>query len=163
MSPLPTQMVDHWWQRPGRRPGRELYHWHILFHDQPVVRQLAATAQERVARLPGLDPVPLPWLHITTYILGFVDEVPPNKVELMVSGARRLLAEIPSIPVRLGRIFYHPEAVTFPVEPQGVLNPVLGALRAASDSAGCPGHTDTNPWRPHLSVAYSNGVSPAAP
>ncbi|MDB5063750.1 MAG: hypothetical protein JWM18_184, partial [Chloroflexi bacterium] len=40
MCPLPAQMADHWWQRPGRRPGRELYHWHMLFHDQPRVLEL---------------------------------------------------------------------------------------------------------------------------
>jgi hypothetical protein len=44
-----------------------------------------------------------------------------------------------------------------------VLNPVLHAVRAASDSVGCEGHTDTNPWLPHISVAYSNGISPGAP
>jgi 2'-5' RNA ligase len=163
MSPLPTQMVDHWWQRPGRRPDRELYHWHMLFNDQPAVRELAAKAQDRLMGLPGLDMVPIRWLHLTTYIVGFVDEVPDSKVEAMVGEARRLLARILPIPVSLGRVFYHPEAVILPVEPVGVLNPVLHAVRAASDFAGCVGRTDTNPWQPHISVAYGNGVSPAAP
>ncbi len=35
MVPLRTQMTGHWRQRPGRRPARLLYHWHMLFHDQP--------------------------------------------------------------------------------------------------------------------------------
>ncbi len=162
MSPLPMQMADHWWQRPGRRPDRELYHWHMLFHDQPRVRDLAARAQDRLVGLPGLDLVALHWLHLTTYIVGFVDEVPESKIEAMVAEARRLLTNVRPVPVSLGRIFYHPEAVTLPVEPDGVLNPVLDAVHAASDFAGCVGHTDTNPWRPHISVAYSNGVSAAA-
>src|SRR2546429_392576 len=81
----------------------------------------------------------------------------------MVTEARRLLATISPIPVSLGRVFYHPEAVTLAVEPVGVLDPVLDAVRAAADPAGCVGHTDTSPWQPHISVAYSNGVSPAAP
>jgi 2'-5' RNA ligase len=163
MSPLPVQMADHWWQRPGRQPGRELYHWHILFHDQPKVRELVENAQDRLAGLRDLDPVPIPWLHLTTYIVGFVDEVPENSVEAMIAEARRLLTRIPPIPVTLGRVFYHPEAVTLPVEPAGALNPVLEAVRTAAESAGCLGHTDTDPWRPHISVAYSNGVAPAAP
>jgi 2'-5' RNA ligase len=100
---------------------------------------------------------------VTTYIVGFVDEIPESKIQAMVAEARRLLAEIPPVPVRLGRIFYHPEAVTLPVEPDGGLNPVLEAVRTASESAGCVGHTDTDPWRPHISIAYSNGVSPTAP
>jgi 2'-5' RNA ligase len=163
MSPFPTQMVDHWWQRPGRRPDREVYHWHMLFHDQPAVRELAAQAQDRLLGLPGLDLVPLRWLHLTTYIVGFVDEVPNTKIHAMVGEARRRLAGIPPISVDLGRVFYHPEAVTLVVEPVEVLDPVLDAVRAASESVGCIGHTDTNPWQPHISVAYSNGVSPAAP
>src|ERR1700716_899894 len=107
MSPLPTQMADHWWQRPGRRPDRELYHWHMLFHDQPAVRELAAKAQGRLMGLPGLDLVPIHWLHLTTYIVGFLDEVPDTKIEAMVGEARRRLAGIPPIPVSVGRIFYH--------------------------------------------------------
>jgi 2'-5' RNA ligase len=163
MSPIPAQMADHWWQRPGRRPDRELYHWHMLFHDQPTVRELVETAHERLAGLPGLDLVPIRWLHLTTYIVGFVDEIPQDKVTAMVAEARRLLTPISTIPIILGRIFYHPEAVTLPVEPVGALNAVLEAVRCASEAVGCSGHTDTNPWRPHISVAYSNGVWPTAP
>ncbi len=163
MSPLPTEMADHWWQRPGRLPGRELYHWHILFHDQPAVRELVATAQERLAGLPGLDMVPLRWLHVTTYIAPFADEISDGQVAAMVDEARRLLGSIAPIPVSLGRVLYHPQAVTLAIEPFGALDPVLDAVRAATRSAGCDGHTDTDPWLPHVSVAYSNTTGPAAP
>ncbi len=163
MSPLPSQMTDHWWARPGRRPGRELYHWHVLFHEQPRVRELAAMAQERLAALSGLDMVPMPWLHLTTYIAGFADELPVGAIEAMAAEARRLLASAAPIPVRLGRVLYHPEAVALAVEPLDVLEPVLDAVRTATRSAGCEGHTDTDPWFPHISVAYSNRSAPAAP
>ncbi len=163
MSPLPTQMADHWWLRPGRRPGRELYHWHVLFHDQPRVRELAAMAQERLAGLSGLDMVPMRWLHLTTYIAGFVDEVSGSGVELMGAEARELLASIAPIPVSLGRVLYHPEAVALAIEPLGALGPVLDAVRTATRTAGCEGHTDTDPWVPHISIAYSNCSGLAAP
>jgi 2'-5' RNA ligase len=142
---------------------RDQYHWHLLFHDQPAVRELAAAAQERLAGFADLDAVPAPWLHLTTYVLGFVDEVPEAGVDAMVAEARRLLAGIAPIPVRLGRILYHPEAVTLAVEPWGALDPVLDAVRAAAALAGCDGHTATDPWMPHVSVAYSSGTGPAAP
>jgi 2'-5' RNA ligase len=156
-------MDNHWWQRPGRRPGRELYHWHVLFDDQPRVRELAARAQERLVNLSGLDMVPMRWLHLTTYIAGFVDDVPNGGIEAMAAEARRLLAAIAPIPVSLGRVLYHPQAVALAVEPLGALDPVLDAVRAATRSAGCEGHTDTDPWLPHISVAYSNRSGPAAP
>lgn len=80
MSPIPTQMTSHWWQRPGRVPGREQYHWH-MFHDQPKVHELVAAAQARIADQPGLDMIPIPWLHLTTYVVGFADEVADSAAE----------------------------------------------------------------------------------
>jgi 2'-5' RNA ligase len=147
VSPLPARLASHWWQRPGRSPGREQYHWHMLFHDQPAVRELAAAAQERLAGLSELDAVPAPWLHLTTYVLGFVDEVSDASVEAMVEEASRVLARIAPIPVRLGRILYHPEAVTLAVEPLGALDAVLDAVKAAAALTRCEGHTATDLWR----------------
>lgn len=163
MSPFPEQTQNHWWQRPGRTPGRELYHWHMLFHDQPAVRGLVAAAQERLSGLPCLDMVPLQWLHVTTYIAAFVDEMSDEQVDAMVEEARRLLSDVAPIPVTLGRVLYHPQAITLAVEPFGALDPVLEAVRSATRSVGCEGHTDTNPWLPHVSVAYSNTSGPYAP
>jgi 2'-5' RNA ligase len=156
-------MADHWWQRPGRLPGRELYHWHMLFHDQPEVHELAAMAQQRLAGLPGLDMVPRRWLHLTTFIVGFADEIPRGRIETMAAEARRGLAAIAPIPVTLGRVLYHPQAIALALEPLGALDPVLDAVRAATRAAGCEGRTDTNPWIPHISVAYSHACGPAAP
>jgi hypothetical protein len=58
---------------------------------------------------------------------------------------------------------YASNAIVLPVEPLGVLTPVLDGVRAATRAAGCEGHTDTDPWLPHISVAYSNATIPAAP
>ena len=163
MSPFPQEMVNHWWQRPGRTPGRELYHWHMLFHNQPAIHGLVGAAQERLAGLPGLDMVPLQWLHVTTYIAPFVDDMSDNHVTAMVAEARRLLTGVAPIPVSAGRVLYHPQAITLALEPFDALHPVLDAVRAATDSVGCVGHTDTNPWLPHVSIAYCNGPGPYAP
>jgi 2'-5' RNA ligase len=156
-------MADHWWQRPGRLPGREQYHWHMLFDDQPAVHELAEIARQRLAGLPGLDLVPGRWLHLTTLVVGFADEIPGRRVEAMTADARRRLAGLAPIPVTLGRVLYHPEAVTLAVEPLRALGPVLDAVRAATRAAGCDGYTDTDPWIPHISVAYSHATGPAAP
>ncbi len=160
---LPTQLTSHWWQRPGRRPGREQYHWHILFHDQPAVAALAATAQRKLAALSCLDQVPERWLHLTTLVVGFADETDQAAVEAMVREARTLLAVVRPVQVSLGRVFYHPEAVVLAVEPLGALDPVLDAVTAACAAAGLDGQPDTRPWLPHISVAYANTSAPAAP
>ena len=41
----------------------------MLFHDQPKVHELVARAQREIAGQPGLDLVPIPWLHLTTFAL----------------------------------------------------------------------------------------------
>ena len=163
MSPLPTKMANHWWQRPGRYPGRILYQWHFAFHDQPEVHRLVDVAQSRLKNLAGLDLVDRELLHLTTYIVGFADEIPQSTVDEMVTGARRRLAEVGPIPVTVGRIGYHPQAVTIMIEPHDALTPVLDAVRDATTAVGCQGHTDTDPWLPHISVAYSHTDGPAAP
>jgi 2'-5' RNA ligase len=163
MSPLPTRMADHWWQRPGRSPGRLQYHWHVLFHDQPAVRRLAELAQRRLDGLPGLDMVPLPWLHLTTLVAGFADEVSQDQVDVMTMDAQRRLAGVAPIPVTLGRVFYHPEAVVLPAEPLDALRPILDAVFSAALTAGIGAHSDTDPWLPHVTIAYSHGTGPAAP
>jgi 2'-5' RNA ligase len=163
MSPLPEQLSTHWHQRPGRRPGRAEYHWHMLFGDQPKVHELAALAQRKLAGLPGLDLVPLQWLHLTTLVVGSADEVPDHAVASMVGTARNLLTSTPPVEVSLGRVYFHPEAVVLLVDPPGALDPVLSAVSIAARDAGCEASTDTDPWVPHISVAYSNASVPAAP
>lgn len=163
MDPLPTLMADHWRPRPGRRPGRPRYHWHMLFHDQPEVRRLAAAARRKLAGLSGLDLVPEQWLHLTTFAVGYAGEVPEASLDVMAAAAGQALAAVAPIPVTLGRIVYYPEAVVLAVEPSGALQPVLDAVTAATRAAGREGRTSTNPWLPHITVAYSHGTGPAAP
>lgn len=126
MNPLPTTMASHWWQRPGRLPGRELYHWHMLFHDQPRVRELAAMAQQRLAGLLGLDMVPARWLHLTTLIVGFADEIPDGQIGAMAADARRRLAAIAPVPVARARCL-----------PPAGGRPGPGAAGRPQPSAGC--------------------------
>ncbi len=156
-------MTNHWYQRPGQSPGRELYHWHMLFHDQPGVQELAAAAQAKLAGHEGLDMIDMPWLHMTTYVAGFADEVPDSAVDAMTADARGRLSVVAPIHVSLGRVFYASNAIVLPVEPPAALTPVLDAVRAATRAAGCEGRSATDPWLPHVSVAYSNATIPATP
>ena len=117
MSPLPTQMANHWWQRPGRLPGRMLYQWHLAFHYQPQVIELVEMAQARLKGLPGLDMVAPHLLHLTTLIVGFADEIPDSTVEKIVSGARERLARSGSRSRRTDR---SPSQFPFAVPADGV-------------------------------------------
>jgi 2'-5' RNA ligase len=135
----------------------------MLFYDQPGVRRLAAAAQRKLADLPGLDLVPEQWLHLTTFAVGYADEVSQASLDVMARAAGQALATVAPIPVTLGRVVYHPEAVVLAVEPPGALQPVLDAVAAATRAAGYEGRTSTDPWLPHVTVAYSHDTGPAAP
>ena len=135
----------------------------MLFHDQPAVHELVAAAQARISGLTGLDLIPAPWLHLTTYVVGFADEIADSAIDEMTAQARRLLSVIPPVQISLGRVGYATEAIVLTAEPFDALTPVLNAVRDASRAAGCEGHTDINPWLPHISIAYSNAAIPTAP
>ena len=71
---------DHWWPRPGWRPGRIALTWHLVFpHSIPLARHVAAY-QRAFDGLPGVDPVPAAWLHLTVQAIGWADEIPAATV-----------------------------------------------------------------------------------
>jgi 2'-5' RNA ligase len=164
MSPLPEMMTDHWWWRPGVRPSRRLYVWHILFEDQPEVAALAQRCQAMLSGVPGLDLVPAPWLHMTTQIVGFADEIADAEVESMCEAATKRLRRLEPVPIALGRALFHSEAVMLGVRPAQALDPVREGIRGAvATTVQVHQLTDAPDWTPHLTVAYSNQEAPAAP
>jgi 2'-5' RNA ligase len=157
-------MEDHWSPQPGVDPARTQLMWFMLLGDNPDVAELVRTAQDRLAGLPGLDLVPPEWLHMTTLIAGFSDEITAGQVDAMADHARRLLARMPPVPVTLGRILYHPRAVMLDARPHEALDPVLRIAQDATRLAtGKDGRLYHEPWIPHITVAYSNMARPAAP
>ena len=164
MSPFPVQMQDHWTPEPGADPTRQRLMWFMLFGDQPQVAELARIGQARLAELPGLDIVPPEWLHLTTLIAGFSDEIAPEQSEAMACHARRLLARTLPRQVTLERVLYHPRAIMLDAGPAAALEPVLRAVQEATRVVtGHEGRLHTDPWTPHITLAYSNMTGPAAP
>jgi 2'-5' RNA ligase len=164
VSPLPVRMEDHWRLAPGSDPGRARLMWFMTVGNYPQVAELARLGQQRLAGLDGLDLVPRQWLHLTTLIAGYADEITPDQIRVMVDQARRLLARTPPVTITLGRVLYHPRAIMLGVGPPGALDPVLRAAQEAARTAtGRDGELHSEPWTPHITLAYSNTVRPAAP
>ncbi|TDD80867.1 2'-5' RNA ligase family protein [Actinomadura darangshiensis] len=161
---MPERMSDHWWWRPGVRPGRHLLVWHILPDDQPEVRDLVRHCQNKLASINGLDLIPGEWLHMTTQIVGFEDEVPAEENEAMVAGTIHRLATIPPIEVEFGKLWMHSEAVMLGSRPSRALHPIRQAIRDATAQAVTVHQLDDEPdWTPHISIAYSNTDRSARP
>jgi len=164
MSPFPREMADRWHSRPEPEPGQAQLYWHILMNDQPEVRALAALAQQRLARFPGLHFTPLEWLHSTVHMVGLADDIEVSSIDQMIRLTRQRLHKIPPISVSFGQVLYHPEAVTLGMQPVGALDSLFDAVRDAARSAvGRPGDAVTTRWPPHVTVAYSTAFQAAGP
>ena len=70
-----TVTRDHWWWRPGWRPGRSLYTWHFLMDGQPALHEFTGRVHAGLHTVPVLDPIPPQWLHMTTQDVAFTDEI----------------------------------------------------------------------------------------
>jgi 2'-5' RNA ligase len=157
-------MADRWASRREPRPGEGQLYWHVLLSSYPQVRHLASIAQERLARFPGLHFTPRQWLHMTTLVVGLAEEFTENEMGDMVEHARQLLAGVPPITVNLGKILYHPEAIVIAIRPAQAIDPVSTAVQTATCLATSSEEDPrSQEWPPHVTVAYSTSVQPAAP
>ncbi len=156
---------NHWYWRPGWHFGSRLYAWHLTFADQPEVAELAESYRELLAGQPVLDVIPTEWLHLTMQGVGFVEQVERDQVDAIVAAARTRCADLAPFPLSIGAPHVNPESVQISVEPADAVREVRTTLRAAiADVWGAEGVPEpAEPYRPHLSLAYANADSPAAP
>jgi 2'-5' RNA ligase len=160
-----AEVRDHWWWRPGWRPGRSFYTWHLLFEERPALHTLVARYQEALAALPGLDLVPIEWLHLTMQGVGFTDEVSKSDVAAIGEAVRRRLAGVAPAVLRFHQVLVRPEAVVLPASPSEVVVRLREEIRLCIAEVWGP---DGVPERmegftPHVSLAYPNTTASATP
>jgi 2'-5' RNA ligase len=163
VSPLPTQMTDHWAVQPGTDLHCRQLMWPVAFGADHIVAELAGQAHRQLAGISGLDLVPARWLHMTTVTSGTADDTAPDVIAGMIEEARHLLAAVAPVTITVGRVLYHPRAVMLDAGPAGPFQPVIEAITTAARHAGQPAALYHDPWRPHITLAYSNTTRPAAP
>lgn len=164
-----AQVSDHWWWRPGWRIGRRFYACHITFENAPKVRSLAATYQERLKGLDGLDLIPQPWLHLTMQGIGFTDEISNNEIESITTAISSRLAKMTRPVVTFGRPSVQTEAIFLPATPaDGIKDVRKKTQQAIQEILGPDRSPDTDidkalhSYRPHMSIAYVNKTGSAA-
>jgi len=141
-----------------------MYAFHFTFGDQPAVCELAAACQARLAGLPGLDPAPAQWLHLTVQDVGFTDEVADRDVAAVAEAARARLASLGPARVTVGPADAVTESVVLRVGPVAGLVAIRASLRMAiSDVIPLTSLIGPAQFWPHISVAYSSAMLPAAP
>jgi 2'-5' RNA ligase len=164
-------MRRHWWWRPGWRPGRRLYAWHLTFGDQTVsrghaeLRRVVGDYQARLAGLPGLDLVPARWLHLTVQAVGFADEVDAGDAERIVAAVRRRCAALAPLRLTFGPAELQAEGVWLRVSPAAAVRRVRAAIRAGIAEVWGAARVPEAAGRftPHVSLAYSNTDGPDEP
>jgi 2'-5' RNA ligase len=157
-------MRDHWWRRPGWRTGRSWYARHVTLPSQPRLHELVAVYQDALASLPGLDPIPMQWLHLTMQGIGFTDQVTSQDITAIAEAAKQRLATQPPVPLVIGPALVDAESIMLTVHPAAALDPVRAAVRAAiADVRGPSQVPEGEDWTPHISMAYSHTTDPAAP
>ncbi|MFE5868830.1 2'-5' RNA ligase family protein [Streptomyces roseifaciens] len=163
MSTQPQHMANHWWWRPGWRPGRTFYTWHLTFQDASDVHRLAETYRQALGVVPGLDLVPDQWLHLTMQGIGFVDEVPEEEARAIADAAASRLRAVPAFELTLRRPEITPEAVRWEAEPGHAPAAVRAAVRAAiADVRGDVPEAEDG-FKPHVSIAYSSASGSSEP
>jgi hypothetical protein len=123
-------MRDHWCWRPGWRLGRRLYAWHLTFEDQPELHRMVRGCQSWLG-VPGLDVVPVEWLHVTMQRVGFTDEVDEADVQRIAAAATRRCAQLAPLAVTLGPALVWSEGVVLQLVPAEPVGQVRAALREA--------------------------------
>jgi 2'-5' RNA ligase len=155
-------MADHWWWRPGWRPGTRFYTWHLTFQNAAAVHALAARYRAALDEVPGLDLVPDQWLHLTMQGLGFVDAVSDKDLAAVIEGATARLAEIPSFDLELDRPTITPEALRWDPTSTGPAR-VRTAIRDAIGGVWSEVPEPAEGFGAHVTIAYSNSGGPIGP
>ncbi len=157
------RMADHWWWRPGWRPGRRFYTWHFTFQDAAAVHRLAEEYRRTLRAVPGLDPVPDRWLHLTTQGLGFTDEVAEKDARAVADAAALRLSGHPAFDLTLHRPEITPEAIRWEASPGRLPAEVRSAIRQAIGDVWPTVPEPENGFAPHVTIAYSNADGPVRP
>lgn len=152
---------NHWWPRPGWHPGRVMLTWHLTFEHAKDLRHLVSAYQHELERLPGLNLVPLEWLHLTIQGVGYTDELSDEQLRTVTSAVRAEIAKLTAFNITFGRPVVFGEAIAIRPQPIDRLQQLWTAIRCGIANAMGATAIPTSPeqthgFRPHISIAYSN-------
>ncbi|QLY33953.1 2'-5' RNA ligase family protein [Nocardia huaxiensis] len=147
-------MVNHW----GRNEwpaGHEKYFWYLTFEDPELV-EMAANCQAQL-KVAGIDLVPLNGLHITVLRIASSADITEASIQAIVDCAKKRISEVSTFRITVGPLSGSQGAVRFTVSPWTELFKLHQIVRESTLQA-LPELmlTDTDNFRPHLGVGYSN-------
>ncbi|MFT3875837.1 MAG: hypothetical protein QM708_05365 [Propioniciclava sp.] len=150
--------TTHWWWRPGWGPETRYLTFHLTFTEEPA---LAATAERYsgvLNSLANLDPVPVPWLHLTMTGVGHAAEVSDEIVDalcerVLADAARRIDGQPPIV---FDTLYFGRDGLSLTGQaPDWLILLRQRQEQAVEDLLGGP-----RAWhraRPHVTLAYYDG------
>jgi 2'-5' RNA ligase len=139
--------------------GRKEYAAFLVEIADPAAREHIARTIESLADVPGVDPYPEDYWHVTIKGLGFVvdepakdDELSPRQVAMIGAAARRVIESTEQFPVTIGAANAFPEVAMLEVNDGGAVRAINQAL--TSELADLPVYAVDGPsFLPHISIA----------
>lgn len=154
-----TETADHWWWRPGWRPGRRMVTLHVTVPFEAELHDLARRSAPVLEGLGAFDPVPVHGLHLTMTGVGFTDELTAGQAEKVWEEVLGSLADLEPAPIVLDRFFLGSGGVMLSGPPMPWLQEFCQAQRAAVDRMRGSSE-DRGSFHPHISLAYANAAMP---
>lgn len=161
--PDAAQLRDHWWPRPGWGPDTHMLAWHLTFEGETALHRLAQSAQQALADISILAPVPPEWLHLSLTAFGATTDVTEDCVRQAINAAHRHIAVLGSLELSFSRAVVFAESIVLcPDDSPGL----RGLRRALQESVrqvrGTGAPVDLDEFVPHVSVAYASGPASGA-
>ena len=148
---------DHWWWRPGWRPGRRMHTMHLTLQNAPDSETTIRRVQESLASVDAVHPVPVEGLHLTMTGVGFTDEVTAAQLDEVAEQVFARAEALEVAPLVLESMLIASEAVMLCARKDPWLHQLLTIQRDAVDEVQGP--REWGPFHPHVSVAYADGTT----
>ncbi len=139
--------------------GRDQYLAFLVSVEDPAVLAHVRRLLARLSYIPGVDPYPEPYWHITIKGVGFLterpsrpDEVSHRDLESIANAASSLLAEQSTLDARIGPVSAFPEVVFLEVWNEGRIRD-LNTLLLEKISLIPSYPIDGRVFLPHISIA----------
>lgn len=161
VPPDVTATADHWYWRPGWAPGRRMVTFHLTWENADAVGALAAAVAPALATVPALDPVPVPWLHLTMTGVGFTDEVSDAALAAVAEPVFAAWKRFGAVELVIEDVLVARESVMLTPAASGWLSELFETQRTAVDTV--LGDRTWGIFWPHIALAYAHAAAPAAP
>ena len=156
--PDADRLRDHWWWRPGWAPGSRHLQWHLTFEGQQALHDVVTAVQGALSDIDVLEPVPLPWLHLTLAGFGEATAVTEDCVRQVINAAHDRLVAAPRVDLEFAHVTVYAESVVLIPEPSASLDAVQALVEESGRHVlGQEAPGIAVPFAPHVSVAYCSG------